>query len=197
MNARQAEDTVRERLVIRSKHPAEEVNLDETQMGRRGNKTTYLDKHGPTRWSRKSPGPTGGRAICPKCGRFQRVKEDCPARYVARHECGKTSHFVVVCRLQNISTTGLPELHIYTVQGDETAKYVHIAVNDVTASFIFDIGAEVPAIPINFQKLKRLQKVRQVLCSTGNQRLTVWGACDAVLKRGSQTTSERLCVVEG
>lgn len=88
-------------------------------------------------------------------------------------------------------------IHIGTIQSADTAEYVSIKVDDVTASFKVDTGAEVSAGPVSSPRVpKRLQKVRQVLCCPGNQRLTVKGAFDAVLKHDARMTSEWFYVVE-
>lgn len=122
------------------------------------------------RWSRRSPEPTGSAQNAPGADGFSIQKgTDCPAGHTARHECGKAGYFSAVCRSRNVLAMRLAGIHIGMVQSAETAKYVTIEVNDVTAPFKVDTGAEVSAVPVNFPRPpKHLQNVRHVLRGPGN-----------------------------
>lgn len=138
-----------------------------------------------------------GAATCSFCGRSPHPRSECPARASLCNYCRKKGHFAEVCRSRKAKATKLATIHLHTVVAPEHAKYVDVTVNDYTASFKVDSGAEVSAVPADFPAVPlQLDKVDNLLTGPGGQPLHVLGSYVAQLLWKGKGCAQRLYVVQ-
>nr|XP_050038007.1 uncharacterized protein K02A2.6-like [Dermacentor andersoni] len=173
--ARQSEDADREKALPQNRNEhSRELNLD----------AANADKFPSRRRSGakpRSPQPQAERSrepsTCEFCGRAPHRRSDCPARRSACNFCKKKGHFAEVCGSRKFKQYKLSSVHLHAVATPASAKFVDVTVDDYTAQFKVDSGAEVSAVPSDFPTLPaKLDQVDTLLTGPGGQPLRVLGS---------------------
>nr|XP_050038416.2 uncharacterized protein LOC126535656 [Dermacentor andersoni] len=188
--ARQSEDADRRR---RTEHSLE-LNLDAAN----ANKFPSRHRSGA---KPRSPQPQAERSCepsrCEFCGRAPHRRSDCPARPSTCNLCKKKGHFAEVCRSRKLKQYKLSSVHLNAVATPASAKFVNVTVDDYTAQFKVDSGAEVSAVPSDFPTLPaKLDQVDTLLTGPGGQPLRVLGSYVARLRWHGKTSCQRLYVIQ-
>ncbi|XP_075535080.1 uncharacterized protein LOC142570595 [Dermacentor variabilis] len=120
----------------------------------------------------RSPQPQAERSrepsTCDFCGRAPHRRSDCPARRSACNFCKKKGHFAEVCRSQTFKQEKLSSVHLHAVGTPAAAKFVDVTVDDYTAQFEVDSGAEVSAVPTTFIRCPT-NSTKSSLCSLARE----------------------------
>ncbi|XP_037528497.1 uncharacterized protein K02A2.6-like [Rhipicephalus sanguineus] len=91
----------------------------------------------------------------------------------------------------------LASINLHTLESPANAKYIDVTVDNYTASFKVDSGAEVSAVPHDFPNLpSKLDRVDNQLTGPGNQPLRVLGSYTAQLIWRGKTSAQRLYVIQ-
>ncbi|XP_049522493.1 uncharacterized protein LOC125945008 [Dermacentor silvarum] len=149
--ARQSEDADKEKALSqnRTEH-SRELNLDAT-------KANTFPSRRRSGAKPRSPQPQAERSrepsTCEFCGRAPHRLSDCPARRSACNFCNKKGHFAEVCRSRKCKQNKLSSIHLHVVGTATAAKFVDVTVDDYTAQFKVNSGAEVSAVPSDFTTL--------------------------------------------
>nr|XP_050038472.1 uncharacterized protein K02A2.6-like [Dermacentor andersoni] len=193
--ARQFEDADREKALPqnRSEH-SRELNLDATK----ANKFLSGRRSGA---KPRSPQPQAEcsrePSTCEFCGRAPHRRSDCPARRSACNFCKKKGHFAEVCRSRKFKQYKLSSVHLHAVATPGAAKFVDVTVDDYTAQFKVDSGAEVSSVPSDFPTLPdKLDQVDTLLTGPGGQPLRVLGSYVARLQWQGKTSCQRLYEIQ-
>ncbi|XP_037515497.1 uncharacterized protein K02A2.6-like [Rhipicephalus sanguineus] len=170
--ARQSEDADKEKELTqnRTEH-TRELNLDAAKASkyasRRRSGAKPTTSQPPTERSREP-------STCEFCGRAPHRRSDCP------HQQNK-----------------LGSVHLHAVGTPAAAKFVDVTVDNYTAQFKVDSGAEVSAVPSDFLTLPaKLDKVDSLLTGPGGQPLRVLGSYLARLRWQGKTSCQRLYVIQ-
>nr|XP_050038398.1 uncharacterized protein K02A2.6-like [Dermacentor andersoni] len=193
--ARQSKDADREKSLLqnRTEH-SRELNLDAAK----ANKFPSRRRSGA---KPRSPQPQAERSCepstCEFCGHAPHWRSDCPARRSACNFCKKKGHFAEVCRSRKFKQYKLSSVHLHAVATPASAKFVDVTVDDCTAQFKVDSGAEVSAVPSDFPTLPaKLDQVDTLLTGPGGQPLRVLGSYVARLQWQGKTSCQRLYVIQ-
>ncbi|XP_070384878.1 uncharacterized protein [Dermacentor albipictus] len=144
--ARQSEDANRRR---RTEH-SHELNLGAANANK-------FPSHRRSGAKPRSPQPQAEHSCepsrCEFCGRAPHRRSDCPARHSTCNVCKKKGHVAEVCRSRKFKQYKLSSVHLNAVATPASAKFVDVTVDDCTAQFKVDSGAEVSAVPSDFPTL--------------------------------------------
>ncbi|XP_072143386.1 uncharacterized protein [Dermacentor andersoni] len=186
--ARQSEDADREKALPqnRTEH-SRELNLDAAKASKFPSRRRSAAKpRSPQSLAERSREPS----TCEFCGRAPHRRSDCPARRSTCNFCKKKGHFAEVCRLRKFKQYKLSSVHLHAVATPASAKFVDVTVDDYTAQFKVDSGAEVSAVPSDFPTLPAtLDQVDTLLTGPGGQPLRVLGSYMARLQWQGKTSS--------
>ena len=149
----------------------------------------------------------GNQTRCVWCGRTRRHrKKQCPARDIACNQCQKKGHYAKVCRsgvLNEVNTAESDEEGIAflgTVSSDGEPWLINLNVNEHTAQFKIDTGADVTVLSEDeFQKgqFPELERTKKVLQGPGQTPITVRGKFTATIGTDSKSTTQEVYVVPG
>ena len=139
--------------------------------------------------------------VCGGCGKFPSHKvQQCPAKDVTCHKCGKKGHYQTVCRSKTVGdiTTG-DDVFLGSIQEDKSEPWtVTILVNDKPITFKLDTGADVTVISkaLSSQIIEGTpQPPKKNLLGPDQKTLPVIGQFTASLKSGTTTCSQTVYVV--
>ncbi|XP_075740610.1 uncharacterized protein LOC119165085 [Rhipicephalus microplus] len=183
MQARQSEDADKEKTLPQNcAEHSRELHLDAVR-----------DKRpSPPRKAERSCQPSA----CEFCGRAPHPRSNCPARHSVCNFCKKKGHFTEVCRARQAKQK-LGSIQLHAVGTLAAAKFVDITVDNYTAQFKVDSGAEVSAVPSDFPALPaKLDPVNSLLTGPGSQPLRVLGSYMARLRWHGKMSSQRLYVIQ-
>lgn len=95
-----------------------------------------------------------------------------------------------MCRAKKVKQGKLGSIQLHAVGTSAKARYVDVTVNNYTAEFKVDSGAEVSAVPSDFPNVPaKLDKVESLLTGPGGQPLRVLGSYLARLQWQGKTSS--------
>ncbi|XP_075526568.1 uncharacterized protein LOC142558304 [Dermacentor variabilis] len=193
--ARQSEDADREKALPqnRTEH-SRELNLDAAKASKFPSRRRSAAKpRSPQSLAERSREPS----TCEFCGRAPHRRSDCPARRSTCNFCKKKGHFAEVWRSRKFKQYKLSSVHLHAVATPASAKFVDVTVDDYTAQFKVDSGAEVSAVPSDFPTLPAtLDQVDTLLTGPGGQPLRVLGSYMARLQWQGKTSCQRLYVIQ-
>ncbi|XP_065310829.1 uncharacterized protein [Dermacentor albipictus] len=179
--ARQSEDADREKALPqnRTEH-SRELHLDAAKANKFPSRRRSAAKpRSPQSLAERSREPS----TCEFCGRAPHRCSDCPARRCTCNFCKRKGHFAEVCRSWKFKQYKLSSVHLHAVATPTSAKFVDVTVDDYTAQFKVDSGAEVSAVPSGFPTLPaKLDQVDTLLTGPGGQPLRVLGSYVARLQ---------------
>ncbi|XP_075530161.1 uncharacterized protein LOC142563495 [Dermacentor variabilis] len=193
--ARQSEDADREKALPqnRTEH-SRELNLDAAKASKFPSRRRSAAKpRSPQSLAERSREPS----TCEFCGRAPHRRSDCLARRSTCNFCKKKGHFAEVCRSRKFKQYKLSSVHLHAVATPASAKFLDVTVDDYTAHFKVDSGAEVSAVPSDFPTLPAtLDQVDTLLTGPGGQPLRVLGSYMARLQWQGKTSCQRLYVIQ-
>ncbi|XP_070378135.1 uncharacterized protein [Dermacentor albipictus] len=167
--ARQSEDADRRR---RTEH-SHELNLDAANAKFPSRRRSGAKPRSPQPQAERSCEPSR----CEFCRRAPHRRSDCPARRSICNFCKKKGRFSEVCRSRKFKQYKLSSVHLHAVATPASAKFVDVTVDDYTAQFKVDSGAEVFAVPSDFPTLPaKLDQVDTLLTGPGGLPLRVLGS---------------------
>ena len=144
--------------------------------------------------------PSKGK-VCGRCGKFPSHKvQQCPAKDVTCHKCGKRGHYQTVCRSRTVGdvTTG-DDVFLGTIQEDKSEPWtVTVLVNNKPITFKLDTGADVTVISKSLSNQiveGTLQPPKKTLLGPDQKTLPVIGQFTASFKSGTTTCSQTVYVV--
>ncbi|XP_070378209.1 uncharacterized protein [Dermacentor albipictus] len=193
--ARQSEDADREKALPqnRTEH-SRELNLDAAKASKFPSRRRSAAKpRSPQSLAERSREPS----TCEFCGRAPHRRSDCPAHRSTCNFCKKKGHIAEVCRSRKFKQYKLNSVHLHAVATPASAKFVDVTVDDYTAQFKVDSGAEVSAVPSDFPTLPAtLDLVDALLTGPGGQPLRVLVSYMARLQWQGKTSRQRLYVIQ-
>ena len=204
--ARQSEAVKKQQTLMRndfkeSTGTKNEVDAVKTEKFRKddssgGSDETPNSKKPPTR-------PPSNR--CYRCGKSPgHVRQNCPAKTAICHKCSKKGHWASVCR--SSQTVGEIEedyafLGAIGTERNEDIWSVDLTLNNSPVRFKIDTGADVTVIPESvYKKLKptpTLIRSSKTLFGPAHTTLPVLGCFMGVIKRGEESSSQEIFVVNG
>nr|XP_037270156.1 uncharacterized protein LOC119161741 [Rhipicephalus microplus] len=194
MQARQSEDADKEKTLPQNcAEHSRELFLDAVRDKKFASlRRNYNKRPSPPRRAERSCQPS----TCEFCGRAPHPRSNCPARNSVCNFCKKKGHFAEVCRARQAKQK-LGSIHLHAVGTPAAAKFVDITVDNYTAQFKVDSGAEVSAVPSDFPTLPaKLDPVNSLLTGPGGQPLRVLGSYMARLRWHGKMSSQRLYVIQ-
>ena len=138
---------------------------------------------------------------CPRCGRTpSHLKQDCPAKGVQCHQCGKLGHFKKVCRNTNPKVNSVEEGHFLGAVKKKSCDpwMVELSLNGKSTKFKMDTGANVTVISNElFSSLEEveLKPARTTLFGPNHQPIPSSGQFTAILQLDSRKVDEEVFVV--
>ena len=154
------------------------------------------------------------KKYCTRCGKSPNHDyKVCPARDVICHKCSQQGHFKRYCKSAKVqevyedrgaedSSDDTVETFIGVVGSQQESPMwtVDIMMNNCTAEFSIDTGADVTVIPEQLYKetfsSRSLQATSRTLCGPGHYTLPVTGKFMAKLRNGSHESDETIYVVK-
>ena len=143
---------------------------------------------------------------CTRCGRTPaHGKEQCPARELLCHKCGKKGHFMVMCRtrgaVRTVESTKDDEAFMGMVQQSKGSSpwSITLSVNGKPVEFKIDTGADVTVIPKSvFKKIPdvSLKSPTKTLSGASCRTLQVKGQFTANLNYQDKEATEEVYVVK-
>nr|XP_037273151.1 uncharacterized protein LOC119165061 [Rhipicephalus microplus] len=194
MQARQSEDADKEKTLPQNcAEHSRELHLDAVRDKKFASRRRNYDKRpSPPRKVERSCQPS----TCEFCGRAPHPRSSCPARNSVCNSCKRKGHFAEVCRARQAKQK-LGSIQLHAVGTLAAAKFVDITVDDYTAQFKVDSGAEVSAVPSDFPALPaKLDPDNSLLTGPGGQPLRVLGSYMARLWWHGKMSSRRLYVIQ-
>ena len=154
--------------------------------------------------SKKPPTrPASNSCYC--CGKSPgHVRQNCPAKAAICFKCLKKGHWASVCK--SSQTVGEIEedyafLGAIGTERNEDIWSVDLTLNNSLVHFKIDTGADVTVIPESFhKKLKLTQTIirsSKTLFGPTHTTLPVLGCFMGVIKRGEESSSQEIFVVNG
>lgn len=142
---------------------------------------------------------------CYHCGKSPgHVRQNCPAKAAICHKCSKKGHWASVCK--SSQTVGEIEedyafLGAIGTERNEDIWSVDLTLNNSLVHFKIDTGADVTVIPESvYKKLKptpTLIRSSKTLFGPAHTTLPVLGCFMGVIKRGEESSSQEIFVVNG
>ncbi|XP_042148913.1 uncharacterized protein K02A2.6-like [Ixodes scapularis] len=197
-HARQSEDADKEKASARpSNESSRAVQVDATKKDKVPFRRRSDAKAARASGAQARAGHPRESSACSFCGRAPHARSDCPARDSLCNYCRKKGHFAEVCRAKKVKQGKLGSVQLHAVGTSAKARYVDVTVNNYTAEFKVDSGAEVSAVPSDFPNVPaKLDKVESLLTGPGGQPLRVLGSYLARLQWQGRTSSQRLYVID-
>ena len=209
---RQTESIKKQQPLVRSgsqgggSHQNPETHLGVvSHRGRRG----LSQKQSSDQTDKKGASPKPNKSTtCGWCGKSPKhSKQQCPAKDITCHKCGKQGHFQSVCRSVNkLHTKAATEvtgneafLGVVTHNSEGNAWTIVISIDDKPIEFEIDTGAEVSVISqAAYRKIgsPTLRTSEKTLRGPSNHELSVKGQFTAKLRSGSQEVEQELYVVD-
>lgn len=207
--ARQSEQVKKQQDLLKSNFKAETTDVDSVQTKHKFDISKGRQQKMQVRTYDKSSYQTqpGNQTRCVWCGRTPaHIKNQCPARDLACNQCQKKGHYAKVCRsgvLNEVNTAESDEEGIAflgTVSSDGEPWLINLDVNEHTALFKIDTGADVTVLSEDeFQKgqFPELESAKKVLQGPGQTPITVRGKFTATIGTYSKSTTQEVYVVPG
>nr|XP_037290211.1 uncharacterized protein LOC119185220 [Rhipicephalus microplus] len=150
MQAHQSEDADKEKTLPQNcAEHSRELHLDAVRDKKFASRRRNYDKRpSPPRKAERSCQPSTSEF----CDRAPHPRSNCPARNSVCNFCKKKGHFAEVCRARQAKQK-LGSIQLQAVGTPTAAKFVDITVDNYTAQFKVDSGAEVSAVPSDFPAL--------------------------------------------
>ena len=145
------------------------------------------------------------KPVSHKCGKSPgHVRQNCPAKAAICHKCSKKGQWASVCK--SSQTVGEIEedyafLGAIGTERNEDIWSVDLTLNNSLVFFKIDTGADVTVIPESvYKKLKptpTLIRSSKTLFGPAHTTLPVLGCFMGVIKRGEESSSQKIFVVNG
>ena len=204
--ARQSEAVKKQQTLMRndfkeSTGTKNEVDAVKTEIFRKDDSSGGPDE---TPNSKKPPTrPPSNR--CYRCGKSPgHVRQNCPAKTAICHKCSRKGYWASVCK--SSQTVGEIEedyafLGAIGTERNEDIWSVDLTLNNSPVRFKIDTGTDVTVIPESvYKKLKptpTLTRSGKTLFGPAHTTLPVLGCFMGVIKRGEESSSQEIFVVNG
>ena len=208
---RQAEAIKKQQPLVRGGSQSSGSHHTDTHLGVVSHKDRRsVPKHNKQR-SDKQPDKKGNSpkaTTCGWCGKSPHRKEQCPAKDIVCHKCGKRGHFQSVCRSVNElhmkadtddSAPMNNEAFLGVVTSNGNPWSIVVSVNEKPIEFEIDTGAEVSVISKKAHRdigCPTLRSPEKTLRGPSNNELSVKGQFTAKLRSGGKEVEQELYVVD-
>ena len=204
--ARQSEAVKKQQTLMRndfkeSMGTKDEVDAVKTKKFRKDDSSGSPDE---TPNSKKPPTrPPSNR--CYRCGKSPgHVRQNCPAKAAICHKCSKKGHWASVCKSSQ-SVGEIEEDYAFLgaigTERNEDIWSVDLTLNNSLVHFKIDTGTDVTVIPESvYKKLKptpTLIRSSKTLFGPAHTTLPVLGCFMGVIKRGEESSSQEIFVING